>query len=60
MTDEQAEILRDVRDSLVELANVAKGAPQPTRAVLNAQIFLLVQKVRFLLGEEAKPEGGEK
>lgn len=51
MSPEQTEILADVRDSLKSLAETAKGAQQPTRAILQAQIFLLLQKVRYLLGE---------
>jgi hypothetical protein len=51
VTDEEKIVLADIRDSLRHLADVAKNAAQPTRAVLETQIFLLVQKVRYLLGE---------
>lgn len=51
---EQLKVLIDIRDSLRHLSEVVKEqeVPQPARAILNTQIFLLVQKVRYLLGEK--------
>lgn len=52
MTPEQIDTLQSLKTGLQHLVEVAKGAPQPTRAILSTQIFLLVAKVKFLLGEE--------
>ena len=53
MSDEEKANVEDVRKGLVHLAEVAKEADQPLRAILNTQIFLLIKKVDFALG--AKP-----
>jgi hypothetical protein len=45
-------VLRDIFLSLGHLSAVARDADEPTRAVLQAQIFLLTQKVRYLLGDD--------
>lgn len=52
MNDEQKAALVDIRDSLRHLSELANVALQPIKGVLQAQIFILVQKVRYLLGEE--------
>lgn len=52
MTDEQAEIVRDIEAGLRHLMEVGKGAEQPTRGILSAQIFILIGKCKYLLGEK--------
>jgi hypothetical protein len=52
MTDDEKKMLTDIRDSLRHLSEVATEAyPQSTRAILQAGLFITVQKVRSLLGE---------
>ncbi len=51
MTPEQIETLKDVLGDVRHLSEVAKDAPQPVQAILKSQIFLIVQKLRFVLGE---------
>ena len=51
MTDNEKKALTDIRDSLRHLSEVAAGAQQPTRAILQTGLFITVQKVRSLLGE---------
>lgn len=49
MTSEQTELLTDIKGSLKHLAKVAEAAPEPTQSILVTQIFILVQKVAYLL-----------
>lgn len=49
-SDETARILADVHDSLAHLIEVSRQAPDPTRGILAAQIFIIQGKVSYLLG----------
>jgi hypothetical protein len=60
VTADETEILNDILGDLKELAKVVGRVPEPERAVLSAQLFITVQKVRYLLGDRdavRKPEG---
>jgi hypothetical protein len=54
LSDEDRRVLSEVVGDLRELAERAHEAvPSPDqRAVLSAQFFIVIQKVRFVLGEE--------
>lgn len=53
MTKEQTDALKDVVNSLEHLVEVAKQAQQPTRAILISQVFIIIQKVRWILDPTA-------
>jgi len=54
MTNEQKEALIVVKHGLQYMATTIKdqNVPEPARAILSAQLFLLVSNVRHLLGEK--------
>ncbi len=52
MTKEETDVLADLKASLAHLSEVAKGiSDESTRAIINTQIFIMIGKVRWLLGE---------
>jgi hypothetical protein len=52
MSDDERQNLQELVDFLKGIAELAKGAPHPTRAILTTNLFLAIQKVRYLLGEK--------
>jgi hypothetical protein len=51
MTPEEKETLNDLLSSLREMNKQIADVPEPTKAILVTNIFLMTQKIRYLFGE---------
>ena len=54
MTDEQKEGLKDIQNSLLSLQQIVKEQVKDVeaRAIIKMELFILLQKTRYVLGEK--------